>query len=86
MLGDILLAVSSFKHPSTVLDLCYLPAVGTRLNRPRPGICRQIVGLMDLSCTLLPIGALLGIRINTEFSLAIDMNQGLHCQKVAVIG
>jgi hypothetical protein len=42
--------------------------------------------LTDLGCTLLPIGALTGIRIYAEFSLAIDMNQGLHCQTVAVIG
>jgi hypothetical protein len=46
----------------------------------------QIVELTDLICTLLPIGALFGIRIYTEFSLTIDMNQGLHCQTVAMIG
>jgi hypothetical protein len=50
-----------------------------------PGLS-QIVELADFICTLLPIGALLGIRIYAEFSLAINMNQGLHCQTVAMIG
>ena len=55
-----------------------------RMSR-RPGLL-QTVELTDLGCTLLPIGALPGIRIYAEFPLAIDMNQGLHCQTVPVIG
>ena len=51
----------------------------------RPGLL-QTVELTDLGCTLMPIGALPGICIYAEFSLAIDMNQGLHCQTVPMIG
>jgi hypothetical protein len=50
-----------------------------------PGLL-QTVELTDLSCTLTPIGALPGISIYAEFSLAIDMSQGLHCQTVAMPG
>ena len=56
------------------------------LHRARRPDLPQIVELTDFSCSLLPIGALTGIRIYAELSLAIDMSQCLHCQTVAMFG